>query len=419
MTRVGGMFPTVRQTRRQVHPIDGRRRTAKVQRGGAAWANINNKDIWKTILAGKSIDIPLTLDNKKTSDDPEEIVRAMGEWLECIEKQDEIFEALLNYFTQMLLKIPKGTHWTSIDITRNISTINKPSARNLMVSYINDVEQMVNFNIVKSSSQDKLDYTKLEDIKNQPSESLASLLIFPKRLSNIFINSLANLFITLNLDDTILSQVIVSGTQLDRDSVTLIAEQFESNIRGNAFLQTARALRDGFYLGQTKGEFGDVMYNDGSTTTFFQQLIYYLHKYKTSPKEFIFNEDAVDGSMTTVKDYSYGLLAAHIFFVYKHYGKDKNILDFFSKKLGNTSLGPVERSYTPESKYDNVPVRGVTTLDILQSWMYIEQLQFMLHLFYTIGKNEDAVVDELAENQVYESSQQHNTNPQKRGSGTP
>lgn len=389
------MFPTVRQTRRQVHPIDGRRRTAKVQRGGAAWANINNKDIWKTILLGKLIDIPLTLDNNKTRSDPENIVRAMGEWLECIEKQDEIFEALLNYFTQTLLNIPKGKPWTSIDITRNISTINDPAQKNRLNEYINDVERMVNFNIVKTSSQDKLAYTKLEDIKNQPSESLASLLIFPKRLSNIFINSLANLFITLNLDNTILQQINDSKGALQDDSVKLIAEQFESNIRGNAFLQTARALRDGFYLGQTKGDFGDVLYNRGNAPTFLQELISHLYNYRNIQAGQIFMELDANDNPEPLKEYTWARLAAHIFFVYKHFGKEKNILDFFREKLGNTSLSSAERSYTPNPEYDNVLVRGVTTFNILQSWMNVEQLQFMLHLFYTIGKNEDAVLAEL------------------------
>ena len=389
------MFPTVRQTRRQVHPIDGRRRTAKVQRGGAAWANINNKDIWKTILPGKLIDIPLTLDNKKTSSDRQENVHAMGEWLECIEKQDEIFEALLNYFTQTLLNIPNGKHWSSIYITKNISMINDPAQKNRLNEYINDVERMVNFNTVTTSGPDKLAYTKLEDIKNQPSESLASLLIFPKRLSNIFINSLANLFITLKLDDTILQQINDSKGPLQDDSVKLIAEQFESNIRGNAFLQTARALRDGFYLGQTKGDFGDVLYNRGNAPTFLQELISHLYNYRNIQAGQIFTELDADGNPEPLKEYTWARLAAHIFFVYKYVGKEKNILEFFTKKVSNTSLGPAERSYTPNSEYDNVRIRGVTTLDILQSWMYVEQLQFMLHLFYTIGKNEDAVLAEL------------------------
>lgn len=378
------MFPSVRQTRRS--QSKSHRKTLKVQQGGAAWTNINNLANWAPALAR----FPFTRDNRKARPvDNAERTAIMKEWFQIIEFQDVLFASVVDIILQQL-GLPNKSLLTSKHITDSIDAINARKA-DFMV-YIRDVENLVNFNIINIGiGHNRLDYTKLEDIRNLPSETLASLLIFPQRLSNIFINSLATIFVALNADNYILTQLVDAAGRRSLDAVELLAEQYESNVKGNALLQTARPLRDGFFLGQPKEEINHELYNDEESGPFFRELIELIYEMRNYTRDNIFRE-VTDGTnqIVNLKQYSWARIAAHVFLAYTFFGKNKDILDFFTEPFPEQppTNEDEHRTYTPNDEFLNIPVRG-TTLAILKTWMEIKQLHFILHLYKTIKIKEE------------------------------
>jgi hypothetical protein len=360
----------------------GKTGKAGKQRGGAAWYSIPAERLgdWTSHLHALGLD--LTEHSTRSQQSVE--AASLEEYYTIVERQDELFEAALQIIAS---KVSLTPNYTSTDVIASAATID--ARKDELFGYIDDVEQLVNFQkTVVQSAQSWRDYTKLEDLRNKADETLSDILIYSNRVTNVFIKSLANILIVLHQDPTILTQS--SNDHLKR----LSAQQYESNLKANTLLLTLRPLRDGFYLGQTKGELndeinGNIWFEDEKQSRFFESLIDELLLIKDKPDTEIFK---INGALVDLRttQASWAMIAAHVFLAYKH-GKHTNILQFFTtKNTADTTTAP-DRTYTPDAAYDSVSVRGVM-YENLRTWMEDKMLQFILHLSYTIKQNEAAVI---------------------------
>jgi len=351
------------------------------QRGGAVWYSIPAERLgdWTSHL--HSLGLDLTENSTRSQQSVE--AASLEEYYKIVEHQDELFEAALQIIAS---KVSLTTNYTSTDVIASAATID--ARKDELFGYIDDVDQLVNFQkTVVQSAPSWRDYTKLEDLRNKADETLSDILIYSNRVTNVFIKSLANILIVLHQDPTILTQS--SNDHLKR----LSAQQYESNLKANTLLLTLRPLRDGFYLGQTKGDLndeinGNIWFEDEKQSRFFESLIDELLVIKDKPDTEIFK---INGALVDLRttQASWAMIAAHVFLAYKH-GKHTNILQFFTTKNTADTTTP-DRTYTPDAAYDSVSVRGVM-YENLRTWMDDKMLQFILHLSYTIKKNEAAVI---------------------------
>jgi hypothetical protein len=353
------------------------------QRGGADWYRIpdSRKSDWNTYL-----DAHTNLQTKFgfiTGD-----TRTIEQHLQILECQDELF-AIARGIIVSKLELPEN--YTSQDVVNKVTDINAKRAE--MMEYITDVENLVNFKI----TTDPTNKTKLDQIRGDADETLSTLLIFPDRLKNVFIQSLASILIVLKQDDTVLKQ----STD---DTIDITNSQYMSHVYGSAYVQTAFKPRDGFFIAESAQEFAKEL------EPFFKELITEIKKIdeaistgltnkgdKTDEQVFMDSIFRVrgDGCLKNIEEASWATITAHVFQAYKH-GLHDNILTFFAEDCSRseTLAKDKERTFIPNGTIDEEEVRG-TTYKRIRTWMGDETLQFLLHLCYTIKQNEPAVLAEL------------------------
>jgi hypothetical protein len=394
------MYPNVRTTLKARHQNLGRRHTLKAgkagkaskaskQRGGAAWYIIPEprKADWNTYL-----DAHTDLKAKFgfiTGD-----TRTVEQHLQILECQDELFAIARGIIVS---KLGLTESYTSQDVVNNVTDINAKRAE--MMEYITDVENLVNFKI----TTDPTNKTKLDQIRGDADETLSTLLIFPDRLKNVFIQSLASILIVLKQDDTVLKQSTV-------DTIDITNSQYISHVYGSAYIQTAFKPRDGFFIAESAQDFAKELEAPDGRVPFFKELITEINKLneaistdlanngdKTDEQVFMDSIFKVrgDGCLKNIEEASWATITAHVFQAYKH-GLHDNILTFFAEDCSRseTLAKDNERTFIPNGTIDEEEVRG-TTYKRIRSWMGDETLQYILHLCYTIKQNDSAVLAEL------------------------
>jgi hypothetical protein len=363
------------------------RRTRK-QRGGANWYRIPEEraTIWRTYMTENAPTLkerlPLLFDisgdNRLTSDN---LSAVMEEYMRIIEYQDELFAAAIEIIKRQLDK----SNAAPADLIEASPTID--GRKTDLMAYMDDVEALINFN-VDTKVNDELGKTKLQSIRSTDAETLTTLLLYPKRVENVFIQALAEIFVFLKQTPSILDQSATS------ESIMKIAiAQNQSDIYANAYVLTARPLRDGFFLNQGEIEFTTETSTEKFWIPLFQALVDGRNKTEEELRIFKKGGDPCPSNLKG-EGVTWASIAADVFFAYK-FDKIDNILEYFKVKCGDEQLPPdVQRRENqfiadqpyypiPESSYDNVDVRG-STLDILLSNMDDSTLQFLLHLTYTI-----------------------------------
>jgi len=150
-----------------------------------------------------------------------------------IEYQDELFDLALQIAADILKIDPKNKQELILKAEEN----NKK--KNDVIDYILDVAKLVLS--VESLPTEKSKITIFTD----ENDTLTRMFIFPARLRNIFLESLANILKTLNTFKEIIEKMT------DEDSISILANYFEANLGSNMSLQTSLIFpRDGFFLGQ-------------------------------------------------------------------------------------------------------------------------------------------------------------------------
>ena len=342
------------------------------QRGGAAWYLIPEarKADWDSVLPAELAFV--------TAD-----TRTMEQHFQILEHQDTLFGLALSIIAS---KVGLSKGYSVQDIVNAAAAIN--AQRDAMMEYIKDVEQLVNFKIETSTDAK----SKLEQIREDSDESLSSLLLFPDRLKNVFIQSLASILIVLKQDDTVLNQSTP-------DTIDITNAQYISHVYGSAYVQTAFKPRDGFFIAETSQGFAKELEEPEGRPPFFKELITEINKLNKTVTvgnagDKIFQVRESD-CLRNIEESHWGVITAHVFLAYK-YGYHTDILQFFrdtcpiSKTLDSDNARP----YIPDGTNDETEVRG-TTYKKIRSWMGDETLQYILHLCHVIQREEPSVLAQI------------------------
>jgi hypothetical protein len=352
----------MRTTRRNRHV--GRRHTKK-QRGGAPFYTIpqSRMEDWRAAIGDKDLteSLQTLFENREALAGREEEV--MNHYVNILERQDDLFAAALDIIRKKLAIT------TTDDIITRADAIDVVRRREEFMPYLDDVENLINFVVDETIDRD-LGATKLQQIRSTD-EPLSTLLLFPARLQNVFIQSLARICVELLKDGSILAKLTSPGAQ------TILAEQYKAYTHSTAYQLSARDLRDGFFLNQGVSDF------KGEVNKFWSDFISELVKLPAD-KDSLFRQAA--GCPRSLKAVSWGYIAAHVYGLAK-LGSLDELLSMFSEKCATDApLSDAERTHIPNTKYDAIVVREGPTFGALMSNLDDTTLQFILQLSYTIKK---------------------------------
>jgi len=353
--------------------VGPRRLTRKqTQNGGASlvsWPAVPSTIVedWKEAIQKEGLDPILPgLFAPKTSVKPDHLEL----WFRILEHQDELFDAAL----QIMLK--KAGIDTAGALEQQILGLDQESLeqnRDSLLAPLLDVQKMVKFNKNTSSNATKLS----QIITNKKSEPLLSLFLFPKRLHNMFLESLAGVLVSLHGDSQMLEQ-LTNPTLVD-----VAAAQYRAYVLSNIMMSTGTVQRDGYFLdfpvtGIKQG------FVSNTVDTFYSDMLTEILAKKDAPLEALFrNEDPE--CPRYIDDWRWGKLTAHIFLAYK-LGSLDTILSLFTTECTTQTIR-LETRYYPEG-YDDVTIRGVRFGTLLSN-MSPQKLQYILHLSHKIKAGHD------------------------------
>lgn len=347
-------------TRRNRHV--GRRHTKK-QRGGAIFYIIpsNRLNDWRSSLADKGLSESLQtlFENREQLSGREQDV--MNHYINILEHQDDLFITAVDIIRKKL------NISSTDDIIARAAEIDK--RRSDFMPYIDDVESLINF-VVDSDVDPTLGATKLQEIRSS-TESLSTLLLFPARLQNIFIQSLARICVGLLKDSSILTKLNSVNAQ------QILAEQYKAYTHSTAYQLTAHDLRDGFFLNQGIKDFTE------SVKDFWATFVEELVKLPTE-KDSLFHHTTT--CPRSLKSVSWGYIAANVYGLAKLGSLDELLIMFSESCRTDTPITDSERKHIPNVKYDSVVIRSGPTFGALMSNMDDTTLQFILQLSHTITK---------------------------------
>jgi hypothetical protein len=259
------------------------------------------------------------------------------------------------------------------------------------------VEEMLTF---KQAPVDEGNLSKLQSIK-QDTEHLSALLLFPERLNNIFIQSLANLFVLLKKNPGNRGKITTNES-----TIRLATDQYISNIYANAYLLTSFDLRDGFFLSQGITDFQKIMEGNNGTDgnpkkeSFYSELLANINK-----------TDALNLS----RESSWAQRALAVFRWYldqnftENYERssvlqfmiintaiisddDRVTIDNVYNKYSDPTASPPDSALNamfPDKVYLDISLdtEGTTLLKLLNI-MGPQEIEFVLHLAYTLWKSD-------------------------------
>jgi hypothetical protein len=340
------------------------------QRGGAEWyILVDRKADWVTAIAASTTkDLAFITADKRT----------MEEHFMILERQDELFDIALDIIRTKLGLKPG---YTSTDVLAlSLDEANWAAKKVELIPYIEDVERLVNFKVDTDTSTG---VTKLQSVYDA-SEPLYSLLVYPKRVNNVFVQTLANLLIVLKANPPLLTQLA------NPIALKLAASEYKTNSAANIAVLTAMGPRDGFFLNQGHTQFTRNLANGRG---FFYEM---LDQITTLTEESDLFKTADVGCKHSLVTADWDTIAAHVFHAYKRGLTINDLLALFKdpecKALVQDTEGDALTTIPEVGKHEE-SVRG-TTYGLLIKHMHDPTLQFILHLYYTIKKNEAAVVAE-------------------------
>ena len=319
-------------------------------------------------IYGERTDPPGATETDKTQNRTADIET----WVAGIENQDPIFDIV----AEVLRNTYDGTTETSI----MDGAQTRESQKAVAMRYVSDVVHFLTF-LHRSKTRPAASPSKMDLI--QRDETLSTLLYFPKRLNNIFIQSLANILILLKHDTSSLADL------QDPARRQIAVQKYRSNMFANVYLLTGYEFRDGFFLDHLKSEFDTIQ------RTFWEQLFAELAKPGLTQ---INIRGATTQNWHQITNYVFRWYQATTF----NESDDHKpaLLKFFDDNLSvpPSPLGVEveEREYLPPESYDTIPIYGTTLKQILAK-MQGSVLEFILHLAHTIRKNETATIAAITE----------------------
>jgi len=345
--------------------------TQKRQRGGVRldnWPDVGDRsDEWKSALAtsvvAKDLET-LFMPKDETNDTKPEHLEL---WFRVLERQDDLFDIALEIMTKKVVD-GSGSEFLQKIIATDPATIEEQRAK--LVAYLTDVEKMVNFN----HDTGKTGTTKLHQIIDNKSEPLLSLFLFPNRVHNMFIESLANIFVALKNDSQMLTHI------KNPFLATVVAAQYKSYVLSNSMTTTGMIQRDGYYLDYpcTKLK-NDFVANISDT--------FYITMLTEIDLDLQYDElfSNKEGCTYYIDDWGWPKIAAHIFLAYKAGGLTDILKRFNTECSPQPAKRPqLQTKYYPH-EYMDIVVRGVQFGTLLSNMSYMK-LEFILQLCYKIGQ---------------------------------
>jgi hypothetical protein len=374
------------------------------QRGGTEWQILSKDPDWVT-----SWDLPDDLKFVLEFGRSQDHAKMLQEYITIIERQDEIFAHAMKAVYKKLGIDENADEATII----NKLTSQVDLATRAIKSYIGDVGKLIYFNEgneVKKTGTGKPTYevfmnniTKIKTILDSNKTPAVELLLNPEQVQNQFIKYLASVCIIQKKYPDILTKA--SG---DINVKMTRALRYEATSEANAYAITSNRLRDGFYAIQLITDFQIILgHGQGeSMKGFWWNFISRCNGdnkpvYKSKVKEKLQDRFSY---LTTV-----------VFKLYKD-------TDIKATKLKEAVINklimdfPVSAKENPEYNVIHLPgiltinedgtrkfddkqisqiIFGSVTLQKLLEIMTIGEIQFILHLCYTITKIEEQVLTEV------------------------
>lgn len=384
------MADSRRTRKRKFHVAHRQTRRVVVQRGGAEWPKI--PDDFADALSAQFPTLKRLKETAATATNADITnEQIMEDYIKCLERQDELFETALN-----IIRTKVSTELT-LDLTNpgiiiaNAAAIDAKKADT--IKYINAAERLISFKVDEISRE--LGATKLQEVLGDK-VPLSLLLLFPKKLNNLLVEALANIFVALRENKASLLS--------NPAAATILASQYEGYAQSLAYTLTAKPLRDGFFLNQSIIDFKNELDTDYSLAA---ALARSLTKRGASDKFWITfvtalftNKDVTDVTNLFKHDNkadtgcshrmregtsTWGKIAADVF-KFHDIKPNGDILELFTEKcVIGPQLDDDTFEYIPNRELLDVAVRG-TSLGKLMSNMEDTTLQFILQLSYSIKK---------------------------------
>jgi hypothetical protein len=397
------------------------RTTRKKQRGGAPVPVIGEATraaAWREELERRGLTgtFPHLVDPQRPKADKAEL---LTEYIAAIQKYDDLMDAALYIIRK---KLKEANIFKSIDTTTNEVRLESnqdignaipaiEARREELLAYFSDVHRIINFVDPKplTGRIDKEAVSKLEMMLFSRFESFYEFLMFPARVLNIFQRRLALIMQdVVRTKSDILERIASTKEAAGRKGlIKTLAEQWRALVFRDAYNDTSRDLRDGFYVDQRIGEIHTIL------ARFFEALIDELLRLRTATTtdslfttpafSAIENKDA-DGNAIFANEANYlaatkdcarnikympwGVIAAHIMTVYRLKGLAG--LDEILPTIAAAGLcgpGAIEpgdaRDHTFDPEFDTVEFSlagSKVRLSVLLSSMDDSQLQFILQV---------------------------------------
>ena len=350
----------------------------KSQRGGAAWTMIHadRQGNWRAELdyQGK-MDLFGTLLQDRNEMDTRRVAN-MTQYISMIKQQDDLFDVAMGAMCRAIeARLPAGSNIMLGDYESiHEVAVQIDGMRDEMLEYIKDVERLIAFGLDPIDPANAQNKTKLQLIYMNPSETLSSLLLFPWRITNVFVLGLARILTTLRRDDSILQEINGQASLQ-----ALLANQWESYVKAEASRLTAKDLRDGFYMNQGVVEFKEYV------ELFWPELVTDM----TSGVNMFADPEECKNLMQQANgsEVSYARIVASLYATYKAGGLD-TLLQAFARCGSTGHVDTVDDAHLPNKSEWNLAFDGVTLKQLLEQ-MDDTTLQFILHLAYTIQKVEN------------------------------
>ena len=397
---------------RRVKLRSQKQRHTHKQRGGAAWSTFGDRyedwveEIEKDEELRKLVST-LSLANRNEESDNNSKKNILKSYINCLAHQDKLFRTALKIIYK---KLGISNVNDTKEIIAKAGTLD--TSKETMIEYIKDVEKLVTFER-KGRFHNKISQMEAEGLT-----SIATILLFPMRLENMFIRGMSEIIVNIMKDSTII-------TDANNPSIKLIlAVQYHSYVQSLAYTLTTYPLRDGYHLIQNVGNveseisikreagacstaptrrsarvagaaaaFSSEENEEDAACTPIKGKVLETFWYKfvdrvsqlittTTEDDLFKNTSAIgDDCKYRITDYTWEELTAHMLVYAKLKGKDMNILSKLLSVCTQPTKLDSERSQTPDAVYDNVSI-GDTDITFSQLMSNIDrnQLEYLLHL---------------------------------------
>ena len=378
------------QLKPRLKKTEGGRRTRKLsykQQGGASWSSIDpaRASEWSTVLtesgwtAGQITSyVGVEADTSKR----------MAQYIQAVMRQDELMEAAMKLICKKL-----GVENTLESITQNIGDI-ASADREQLLAYVTDVQKLVSFNVPANADivREPKNQSKVQRIRKATDEPVATLLLYPSRLINVFVQGLATLAIQMKKEKATLPLFMPA---MNEEALQIVqAEHYKSYMQSLSYTNTSKELRDGFFMDESIGEFTSLI-NDG----FWLKFVKAMRRINDDEMASVLHGDGCKAELFGTKGStadSWAALTAAIFHAYIK-ADTWDAMAFIKSFKNDACTGDGDwRPYAvylpPEADF-NAPIEGTDglTLKMLLSQFSSYVLHYVLQLSYMIQKMEPLV----------------------------